>query len=165
MKIKPESEISSHITLMSVISGLFHTRHLHWSRFLVTQGVKLAKTHQGLPTTPADIIAAALCPVRDLLILPGQNEPYLVIFPLFAVRLICLFFFYLLIVNLLFYLIITFTPFHASCTPALPFTITLHNNSNQAFSDISLVPCSPSGLVFYIYTGWLAHPISQSLVL
>ncbi len=26
---KPESEISSHITLMSVISGLFHTRYLH----------------------------------------------------------------------------------------------------------------------------------------
>ncbi len=28
VKIKPESEISSHITLMSV-SGLFHTRYLH----------------------------------------------------------------------------------------------------------------------------------------
>ncbi len=29
--IKPESEISSNITLTSVISGLFHTRYLHWS--------------------------------------------------------------------------------------------------------------------------------------
>ncbi len=29
VKIKPESEISSHITLMSVISGLFQTRYLH----------------------------------------------------------------------------------------------------------------------------------------
>ena len=29
MKIKPESEMSSHITLMSVISGLFHTRYLN----------------------------------------------------------------------------------------------------------------------------------------
>ncbi len=28
MKIKPESEISSYITLTSVISGLFHTRYL-----------------------------------------------------------------------------------------------------------------------------------------
>ena len=28
VKIKPESEISSHITLTSVISGLFHTRYL-----------------------------------------------------------------------------------------------------------------------------------------
>ncbi len=28
-EIKPESEISSHITLMSVISGLFHARYLH----------------------------------------------------------------------------------------------------------------------------------------
>ncbi len=43
MKIKPESEISSHITLMSVISGLFHTRYLHWSSFLVTHSVKLGK--------------------------------------------------------------------------------------------------------------------------
>ncbi len=45
VKIKPESEISSHITQMSVISGLFHTRYLHWSSFLVNQGVKLMKTH------------------------------------------------------------------------------------------------------------------------
>ncbi len=45
MKIKPESEISSHITLMSVISGVFHTRYLHWSSFLVAHSVKLAKTH------------------------------------------------------------------------------------------------------------------------
>ncbi len=29
VKIKPESEITSHTTLMSVISGLFHTRYLH----------------------------------------------------------------------------------------------------------------------------------------
>ncbi len=35
VKIKPESEISSHITLPSVISGLFHTRYLHRSIFLV----------------------------------------------------------------------------------------------------------------------------------
>ncbi len=27
IKIKPESEISSHITLTSIISGLFHTRY------------------------------------------------------------------------------------------------------------------------------------------
>ncbi len=60
MKIKPESEISSDITLTSVISGLFHTRYLHQSSFLVTQLVKLAKTHYGLPTTPADVIVAAL---------------------------------------------------------------------------------------------------------
>ncbi len=31
VKIKPESEISSHITLTSVISGLFHTRYLYYS--------------------------------------------------------------------------------------------------------------------------------------
>ncbi len=31
VKIKPdETEISSHITLLSVISGLFHTRNLHY---------------------------------------------------------------------------------------------------------------------------------------
>ncbi len=30
VKIKPESEISCHITLMSVISGLFYTRYLHY---------------------------------------------------------------------------------------------------------------------------------------
>ncbi len=29
VKIKPESEISSHITLTSVISGLFLARYLH----------------------------------------------------------------------------------------------------------------------------------------
>ncbi len=29
VKIMPESEISCHITLISVISGLFHTRYLH----------------------------------------------------------------------------------------------------------------------------------------
>ncbi len=28
-EIKPESEISSHITLPSVISGLFHSRYLN----------------------------------------------------------------------------------------------------------------------------------------
>ena len=27
--VKPESEISSHITLKSIISGLFHSRYLH----------------------------------------------------------------------------------------------------------------------------------------
>ncbi len=31
MKIKPDSEISSHVTGMSVINGLFHTRYLHRS--------------------------------------------------------------------------------------------------------------------------------------
>ncbi len=43
MKIKPESEISSHITLMSVISGTLDifTRVV----FLVTHHIKLAKTH------------------------------------------------------------------------------------------------------------------------
>ncbi len=40
MKIKPESEISSHITLTSVISGLFHARCLHLCSLLVIQGVK-----------------------------------------------------------------------------------------------------------------------------
>ncbi len=30
VKIKPENEISSHITLTSVTSGLFHTRYLHY---------------------------------------------------------------------------------------------------------------------------------------
>ncbi len=44
-EIKPESEISSHITLMSVISGLFHTRYLHWNSYVGNSGVKLAKTH------------------------------------------------------------------------------------------------------------------------
>ncbi len=29
-KIQPESEISCHITLTSVICGLFHTRYLHY---------------------------------------------------------------------------------------------------------------------------------------
>ncbi len=29
-EIKPESEISHHNTLISVISGLFHTRYLHY---------------------------------------------------------------------------------------------------------------------------------------
>ncbi len=49
MKIKPESEISSHITLMSVISGLFYPRYLHRSSFLVTHGVKLGKLNRGSP--------------------------------------------------------------------------------------------------------------------
>ncbi len=75
---------------------------------------------------------------------PGQNEPYPFIFPLFVVILICLFFFYLLIVHLVFYLIISFTPFHTSCTQALPFMVTLHNNSNQSNSaSIPPVSCSP----------------------
>ncbi len=30
VKIKPESEISCHNTLTSVISGLFHARYLHY---------------------------------------------------------------------------------------------------------------------------------------
>ncbi len=30
VKIKPESEISSHITLPSVLSGLFYPRYLHY---------------------------------------------------------------------------------------------------------------------------------------
>ncbi len=49
VKIKPESEISSHITPTSVISGLFHTRYLHWSSFAGNSGVKLAKTHSCTP--------------------------------------------------------------------------------------------------------------------
>ncbi len=32
-KIKPGSEISSHMTPTRVISGLFHTRSLHWRGF------------------------------------------------------------------------------------------------------------------------------------
>ncbi len=31
VKIQPESEISCHITLTSVISGLFYTRYLYYS--------------------------------------------------------------------------------------------------------------------------------------
>ncbi len=61
MKIKPESEISSHITLTSVISGLFHTRYLYKvvsTRGRVTHSIKLAVG--GLPTPPANILAAAL---------------------------------------------------------------------------------------------------------
>ncbi len=56
-EIKPESEISSHIILTRVISGLFHTRYLHCvvnTRGLVTHSCK------GLCTTPANIFAAAL---------------------------------------------------------------------------------------------------------
>ncbi len=44
MKIQPESEICSHITLTSVINGLFHTRYLHYivsTRGRVTHRVKL----------------------------------------------------------------------------------------------------------------------------
>ncbi len=43
MKIKPESEISCHITLTSVISGLFYPRYLHYcsTRGRVTGRVKL----------------------------------------------------------------------------------------------------------------------------
>ncbi len=56
MKIKPESEISCHITLTSVISGLFHTRYLyHCSLGLLTHRVKLVEG-----ATPGDILAAAL---------------------------------------------------------------------------------------------------------
>ncbi len=52
VKIKPESEISSHITLVSVISGLFHARYLHISSLLVTLGVKLVvKLFRGSPQT------------------------------------------------------------------------------------------------------------------
>ncbi len=50
MKIKPESEISSHITLKSVISGLFLARYLYPSSLLVALGVKLAaKLSRGSP--------------------------------------------------------------------------------------------------------------------
>ncbi len=35
VKIKPESKTSSHITLTSVISGLFHIRYLHRNNFLL----------------------------------------------------------------------------------------------------------------------------------
>ncbi len=61
MKIKPKSEISSHITLMSGVSGLFPARYLHPSRLLVFLGVKLAvKFSRGSQTPPADTLAAAL---------------------------------------------------------------------------------------------------------
>ncbi len=45
MKIKPESETSSHITLPSVTSDLFHTRYLHCNSLglgLETHSLKLA---------------------------------------------------------------------------------------------------------------------------
>ncbi len=38
MKIKPESEISCHITLTSVISGLFHTRYLYYCSWYKRKG-------------------------------------------------------------------------------------------------------------------------------
>ncbi len=99
-----------------------------------------------------------------------QNEAYSFIFPLLVVILIiCLFFFYLSIVHLVFYLIVSLTPFHTSCTLTSPFMVTLHNNSIQpALRDILLYHAHPGcGCVgwFSIYTGQLTHPISQSLVL
>ncbi len=38
VKIKPESEISSHNTLTSVISGLFHTGYLHTVVSILEEG-------------------------------------------------------------------------------------------------------------------------------
>ena len=81
--------------------------------------------------------------------------------------------FILLIVHLVFYLIISFTPFHTSCTLALPFMVTLHNNSNQSnsasfqryFSCIMLTQDVGVLTGFLYNTGQSAHPISQSLVL
>ncbi len=58
VKIKPESEISCHNTLTSVISGFFHTRYFHYHSYSrVTLSLKLVI---GATHTPADIIAAAL---------------------------------------------------------------------------------------------------------
>ncbi len=54
MKIKPKSEISSHITLPSVISGLFLARYLHHRSIVCKRGPVI------LGTPPADILAAAL---------------------------------------------------------------------------------------------------------
>ncbi len=57
VKIKPVSEISSHITLKSVISGLFHTRYLHWSSFFlfffVTHRCKVGENSLGAPHKPS----------------------------------------------------------------------------------------------------------------
>ena len=51
MKIQPECEIC----------GLFYARYIHYIVLgLVSHGVELAVKSKGLPTTPADIIAAAL---------------------------------------------------------------------------------------------------------
>ena len=48
VKIKPESEISCHNTLTSVISGLFHTRYLHYCSFNpVEQGEELGTPEEG----------------------------------------------------------------------------------------------------------------------
>ncbi len=63
MKIKPKSETSCHITLLSVISGLFYARYLHCSSLylgLATHGIKLAvKLSRDSSTVPVDILAAA----------------------------------------------------------------------------------------------------------
>ncbi len=50
LKLYGESEISSHITLLSVISGLY--LHCHSKLGLVTQGVKFAA---GVPHTLSQI--------------------------------------------------------------------------------------------------------------
>ncbi len=58
VKIKPESEMSSHITLLSVISGLFHTRYIFTA--VVRTGNSQPKVSYMAPTPPADILAVAL---------------------------------------------------------------------------------------------------------
>ncbi len=61
VKIKPESEISIHITLTSVISGLFHIDIFTEVVYFGNSRCKVGKTQPGAPpTTPADVIAAAL---------------------------------------------------------------------------------------------------------
>ncbi len=64
MKLKPESEISSHITLTSVISGLFLAIDIFTEGSLTgTCNSKCevgCKTLLGLPRTPANILAAVL---------------------------------------------------------------------------------------------------------
>ena len=64
VKIKPESEISSHITLMSVISGLFYPRYLHcraWPVPITTRVMSLPVQHEIIVSyfmghVPKDII-------------------------------------------------------------------------------------------------------------
>ncbi len=65
MKIKPESEIFSHITLMSVISGLFHCSIQYFFNAIVSiRGLVNSQGKLGcrgyLSTPPTDILAATL---------------------------------------------------------------------------------------------------------
>ncbi len=72
VKIKPESELSCHITLPSLIGSLFYARLLYFFLLgLVTHGVRLAVklSRQGLPTAPADILAEAGLPNLTVFVL------------------------------------------------------------------------------------------------